>query len=81
VRQTLWLSSDETRYQAPCEACRADLARSRDAWTRRDWSVGLRSTIVEGSLRAEADVGFTTCRRGHRLVVRRAVSRPLVAVR
>jgi hypothetical protein len=26
---------------------------------------------VEGTLRADADVGFTTCRRGHRIVVRR----------
>jgi hypothetical protein len=31
---------------------------------------------VHGSLRVEADVGFTTCRRGHRIVVHRIV-RPL----
>jgi hypothetical protein len=49
--------------------------------SRTTWSVGLRATVVEGTLRADADVGFTTCRRGHRIVVRRALSRPLVAVR
>jgi hypothetical protein len=31
---------------------------------------------VHGTLRPEADVGFTTCQRGHRIVVRRIV-RPL----
>jgi hypothetical protein len=28
---------------------------------------------VTGRLRAEADVGFMSCRRGHRIVVRRRV--------
>ena len=41
--------------------------------------------LVQGSLRREADVGFTTCRRGHRIVVRRVArelaSRPLAATR
>jgi hypothetical protein len=32
--------------------------------------------VVHGTLRPEADVGFTTCRRGHRIVMRRIV-RPL----
>jgi hypothetical protein len=32
--------------------------------------------VVHGTLRVEADVGFTTCRRGHRIVVHRIV-RPL----
>jgi hypothetical protein len=27
--------------------------------------------MVEGTLRREADVGFTTCRRGHRIIVHR----------
>jgi hypothetical protein len=61
-------------FRAPCDACRAALELGHEAW-----SVGLRSTVVEGTLRAEADVGFMTCRRGHRIVVRRA-SRPLAAV-
>ena len=33
---------------------------------------------MHGTLRREADVGFTTCRRGHRIVVRR-VARALAA--
>ena len=41
--------------------------------------------LVRGSLRREADVGFTTCRRGHRIVVRRVARelarRPLAATR
>jgi hypothetical protein len=36
--------------------------------------------VVHGSLRRDADVGFTTCRRGHRIVVRR-VARQLAAAR
>jgi hypothetical protein len=50
--------------------CRAELERGRELW-----SVGLAATVVHGSLRAEADVGFCTCRRGHRIVVKRAASR------
>ena len=34
-------------------------------------AASLHATLVEGTLRAEADVGFTTCRRGHRIRVRR----------
>jgi hypothetical protein len=39
--------------------------------------IGHRQAAVQGSLRLEADVGFATCRRGHRLVIRR-IARPLV---
>ena len=35
----------------------------------------------DGSTPDIEDVGFMTCRRGHRIVVRRAVSRPLTGVR
>jgi hypothetical protein len=58
----VWLSAHATRFEAECEACRAD---------RLVLDVELGH--VEGSLRADADLGFTTCRRGHRLVVRRIV--------
>jgi hypothetical protein len=34
--------------------------------------------VIAGTLRPDADVGFTTCRRGHRVVVRR-VGRALAA--
>jgi hypothetical protein len=33
---------------------------------------------VHGTLRREADVGFTTCRRGHRIVMRRVRFKVLV---
>jgi hypothetical protein len=39
--------------------------------------IGHRQAAVQGTLRIEADVGFATCRRGHRLVIKR-VARPLV---
>jgi hypothetical protein len=59
----VWLSAHATRFEAECEACRADR-----------WSVAAAvSPHVEGSLRPDADLGFATCRRGHRLVVRRIV--------
>jgi hypothetical protein len=60
----VWLSQHATRYEAECEACRAD---------RWSLSTDAPSPHVEGSLRSDADLGFATCRRGHRLVVRRIV--------
>jgi hypothetical protein len=67
-RQHVWLGPDATTFAEPCEAC---------LHTRE--SVAARNLIVEGTLRREADVGFCTCRRGHRIVVRR-VGRALVGV-
>ena len=64
TRQTVWLSPLATHYEAECEACRAD---------RWSISIDAPSPHVEGSLRSDADLGFATCRRGHRLVVRRIV--------
>jgi hypothetical protein len=58
--QHVWVGPETTRYEAECEACRY----ARD-------SIAFRHVPVEGSLRPDADVGFTTCRRGHRIVVRR----------
>ncbi len=56
-------------FAVPCEACRAD--------TR--W-VQISPTVVEGTLRLDADVGFIACRRGHRIRVRRiARTTPLTA--
>ena len=62
ARQHVWVGPEATSFEAPCEAC---LAR------RDNWSVSVDSANVVGSLRREADVGFTTCRHGHRIVVRR----------
>ena len=57
----IWVGADATDYAVPCEACEVE-----DAWSR-----SIQSTLVEGTLRREADVGFTTCWRGHRIRVRR----------
>ncbi|HWB22899.1 MAG TPA: hypothetical protein VG652_08420 [Gaiellaceae bacterium] len=62
-RQHVWVGPEATRFEAPCEAC---LSRREDSWSR-----SVSAATVEGTLRAEADVGFTTCPRGHRIVVRR----------
>jgi hypothetical protein len=59
--QVIWLGADTTEYAEPCEQCRDDL---------RIFGV-IEPTVIEGSLRREADVGFATCRRGHRIRVRR----------
>jgi hypothetical protein len=70
ARQHIWVGPDATQFETSCEAC----------LSRRDlWSVGVRSASVVGTLRREADVGFTTCSRGHRIVVHR-VGRRLAAV-
>jgi hypothetical protein len=61
----VWLSEHATQFEAECEACRADR-----------WSVSAELAElghIEGRLRPDADLGFVTCRRGHRLVVRRIV--------
>jgi hypothetical protein len=58
----VWLSAHATEFEAECEACRADR-----------WSAASELGHVEGHLRADADIGFATCRRGHRLVLRRIV--------
>jgi hypothetical protein len=66
------LSSVATEFAAPCETCRDELGIGPGVW--------LRAARVAGTLCAEADVGFTSCWRGHRIVVRRAVSRQLTVV-
>jgi hypothetical protein len=69
-RQHVWLGPDATSFAEPCEAC----------LSLRE-SLATRHVIVHGTLRRDADVGFTTCSRGHRIVMRRVYRRPLVAVR
>jgi hypothetical protein len=59
-RQHVWLGPEATTFVEPCEACQA---------LREPVDGDL--LLVQGTLRKEADVGFTTCRRGHRIVVRR----------
>jgi len=69
--QVIWLGADATTFAVPCERCREDrrVADSLDA------------TVVEGTLRLQADVGFTACRRGHRIRVRRISRLKAVAAR
>lgn len=69
-RQHVWLGPDATSFAEPCEAC-LSLRESLLA----------RHAVVRGTLRREADVGFTTCTRGHRIVVRRVGRPALAAVR
>ena len=67
----IWLGADATAYAVPCEACHDDgLGRHLVA-----------PTVVEGTLRAEADVGFTACKRGHRIRVRRIARLRVIAAR
>ena len=65
ARQHVWVGPEATSFEADCEACQA----RRDEWSVSVYSV--HSAHVVGTLRAEADVGFLTCRRGHRIVVHR----------
>ena len=67
----IWLGAEATAYAVPCEACHDDGIRAHV----------IEATVVEGTLRAEADVGFTTCRRGHRIRVRRITRLRMVAAR
>ena len=59
-RQHVWLGPEATTFDELCEACM--LLREQ---------VATESLVVHGTLRRDADVGFMTCRRGHRIVVRR----------
>ncbi len=65
-RQVVWLSAEATSFAAPCEACLADVD-SRSVFAR------YRAARFEGTLQRAADVGFMTCPRGHRILVRRAL--------
>jgi hypothetical protein len=63
-RQHVWVGPEATSFEVPCEACLAVRSGARERW-----SLGV--ALAEGTLRRDADVGFTTCPRGHRIVVRR----------
>jgi hypothetical protein len=64
----VWVGPDAEQYVAHCDAC---LAR-RGGWgDTYGWSLSVDAARIEGSLRRDADIGFTTCRRGHRVVVHR----------
>jgi hypothetical protein len=69
ARQHVWVGPETTSFEASCEACLARRSDHVDIWDQ--WSVSVSAAVVEGTLRRDADVGFTTCRRGHRIIVRR----------
>jgi hypothetical protein len=73
-RQHVWLGPDATSFVEPCDVC-----------TSLRESLAHEALLVHGTLRLEADVGFTTCRRGHRIVMRRVARelarRPLLVAR
>ena len=69
-RQTIWVNSNGTAYSGCCEECLG-------AVDEYGGSIGHRAATVQGTLRTDVDVAFATCRRGHRLVVRRT-ARPLI---
>jgi hypothetical protein len=72
----IWLGSEATDYAVPCEACGDDRA-----WSDNFGPDLIEPVVVEGTLRREADVGFTTCKRGHRIRVRRIARLRVVAAR
>jgi hypothetical protein len=69
MSQTIWLNSEATTYAALCEECLSDPDDPVQA-------LAYRAAKVCGSLRAEADVGFARCRRGHRLAIKRTARPP-----
>ena len=73
-RQIVWVGPQATSFVAVCDTCLAEGDSAREG-------LGYRAAKVQGTLHAEADVGFTRCRRGHRLCVRRAARAAVTAGR
>ena len=57
--QTIWLHLEQTSCSSDCELCAL-------AWGG--------DTRLSGTMRIDVDVCWTTCRRGHRIRVRRIVN-------
>jgi len=74
-RQVIWLSSTATAFAAACDECLHD-----PDGEQTPFYVGYRAARVEGTLGPTVDVGFIRCRRGHRIVLRRA-TRPAALAR
>jgi len=64
----VWLGPEATTFEEPCDVC----------LSLRE-SLAADSLVVQGTLRREADVGFTTCPRGHRIVMHRVARQLAVA--
>ena len=76
-RQHVWVGPETTSFESACEVCLSRRGGWADLYSD---SLDADSARVEGTLRREADVGFTTCRRGHRIVVHRVGRRLAHAV-
>ena len=61
--QVIRVGAAATRYEGWCERC-LDQAEPQ--------SIGVQWLRVEGELPLAADAGLTSCRRGHRIAVRRS---------
>ncbi len=61
--QTVYLLADTTTFAVLCDACLASREGSLAARHR--------AAQVEGSLRRDVDIGFRSCRRGHRILLKR----------
>ena len=59
--QVIWLGAEATSFAVPCERCQEERGRMDVVDV----------SVVQGTLRLQADVGFTACWRGHRIRVRR----------
>ena len=66
------MNSEAIAFSGCCETCLGSI-------DGRGEVIGHRAATVQGTLRLEADLGFATCRRGHRMVVRR-LTRALIPV-
>jgi hypothetical protein len=60
--QTIYVRDDETHFAGRCEAC---------ATAEPTLYAPKVEPRVAGTLRASVDVGFRTCARGHRILVKR----------
>ena len=60
--QTIYVRDDQTQFAAVCDEC---LAAESSLYAPKG------EPGVAGTLRRHVDVGFRTCRRGHRIRVRR----------
>jgi hypothetical protein len=71
VEQVVYLGPDTTDFATPCEVC---MSHEEGSLAARH-----RAAKIHGSLRCDVDIGFRTCRRGHRILIRRVRAHPTAA--
>jgi hypothetical protein len=67
-RQHVWVGPEATSFESSCELCLSRRGASAELY---GWSLAVGAASIVGTLRRDADVGFTSCSRGHRIVVHR----------